>query len=95
MNYVVVWSDFAKEDYANILTFLQSKFGQDSALRFLDKTEKIVEQIEVFPNAFPASDKNGRYRKAVINKNTSLVYKISNNEVELLYFWDNRMKDIV
>ena len=93
MIYQVHWTDYAKEDYANILNFLQSDYGVDSALKFLGKTEKIVEQIERFPFSFPTSALNIRIRKAVINKNTSLVYKVNGNDIDILFFWDNRMKD--
>ena len=93
MNFRIFWTDFAKEDYANILTFLQNEFGVDTALKFLDKTEKTVEQIETFPLSFPISDINPRVRKAVLNKNTSLIYRVNSDEIELLFFGDNRMKE--
>jgi plasmid stabilization system protein ParE len=93
MIYRIVWSDYAKEDYAQILNFLQDNFGVNTALVFLDKTEKIVEQIEIFPLSFPLSEQNPRLHKAVINKNTSLLYRIRQDEIELLFFWDNRMKE--
>lgn len=61
---------------------------------------KIVEsfEIEVFHvldlisennKLFPASKKKSIY-KAVISKQTSVVYIISKNEITLLYFIDNR-----
>lgn len=93
MMYQVYWTDFAKEDYANILNFLQSDYGVDTALKFLDKTEKIVTQIERFPFSFPTSSLNVRIRRAVINKNTSLVYKVNGSDIDILFFWDNRMKE--
>ena len=94
MSYRIVWSDFAKDDYAQILLFLQDKYSVNTALAFLDKTEKIVEQITVFPLSFPVLEKNPRLHRAVINKNTSLLYRINQYEIELLFFQDNRMNDV-
>ena len=93
LKYRIVWSDFAKEDYTQILNFLQDNFGVNPTLNFLDKTEEVVDKIKAFPFSFPLSEQNTRLRKAVINENTFLLYRVLGRDTELLFFEDNRMKD--
>jgi hypothetical protein len=59
-------------------------------LKLLDTTEKVLDGIAEHPMMFPASQKSPSIRKAVITKQTSLLYRIAANEIQLLHFWDNR-----
>ena len=95
MNYKVFWSNLAKEDFSDILNYLQNNFSLDVALSFLENTEKIIHQISLFPFSFPKSETNKQLHKAVIHKHTSLIYRIKNEDIEILFFWDNRMEEIV
>lgn len=88
--YNLIWSPKAKEEYATLLIYIREWYGTDAALRFLGQTEKIIESIVRFPYAYPASDKVPGLRKAVITKQSSLFYRITNSQIELLHFWDNR-----
>jgi plasmid stabilization system protein ParE len=90
VNLPVVWSPAAKEEYAELLAFIESHFGTDAALAMLDKTDAVVEIITAFPMAYPASSMRPDIRKAVISEQTSLLYRISDTQVQLLHFWDNR-----
>ncbi|MFZ4544782.1 MAG: type II toxin-antitoxin system RelE/ParE family toxin [Saprospiraceae bacterium] len=90
----IVWSDYAKQDFAQILEFLKETFGSQTVLTFIERTDRVIDQIETFPFSYPISDKNPQLRKAVLNKNVSLIYRISKKQIELVFFWDNRMKDL-
>jgi len=86
----VVWSPTAKEEYALLLDYVETHFGTNAALKLLDKTEDTVERIAAFPNAFPASETRPDLHKAVITEQTSLLYRVTATQIQLLYFWDNR-----
>ena len=88
--YKLIWSPKSKSEYANLLQYIEKLYGTDAALDFLDQVERIVESISVFPYAFPISDKVPSFRKAVINRQTSLFYRVNNQAVEIVHFWDNR-----
>ena len=90
MSFPVIWAPSAKEDYAALLEYVEKNFGLDAALELLDNTEKLLEEIAAFPSMFPASDKRKDIRKAVISKQTSLFYRISQDQVQILYVLDNR-----
>jgi len=90
MNLPIVWAPTAEEDYAAILDYIETAFGTDAALHFLDKTEEIVAHIGVFPEMYPTSMIRPGIRKAVISPQTALLYRILETQIQLLHFWDNR-----
>lgn len=90
MKYGILWSPSAKEEYAELLSYVEAIFGLEAALTLLDKTDMIIEAIATFPESFPASPSRPTIRKAVITKQTSLLYRIEGDQVELIHFWDNR-----
>ena len=94
MSLPVIWSATARSDYADLLKYVEKNYGIDAALKILDKVEELVEAIETFPQGFPESKEKPNFRKAVITKQTSLIYRVSDLDVLLLYFWDNRREDI-
>lgn len=90
MSLPVKWTKDAKEDYSEILIWLENQYGIESALAFLESTEKLIEQISVFPESCKASPKFKNIRKGTIKKRTSLIYRLSSNKIEILHLWDNR-----
>ena len=49
--------------------------------------------LETYPYAFQKLSQNSALRKCVIKSRFSIIYKIEKDEVELLYFIDNRMQN--
>ncbi|MEM6319909.1 MAG: type II toxin-antitoxin system RelE/ParE family toxin [Bacteroidota bacterium] len=90
MSLQVIWSPASKEEYAVILGFIEDNFGENAALKFLDKTDTVIDGIATFPSMFPPSKLRKDVRKAVITKHTSVYYRYNREEVQLLHFWDNR-----
>lgn len=90
MNLPVIWSPAAKEDFAVLLEYLEANFGTDAALKMLDKTEAVLEHIAAFPQLYPSSAANPDVRKAVLTEQTSLLYRVTGTQIQLLHFWDNR-----
>ncbi len=90
MKLAIIWSPTAKQEFSNLLEYVESAFGLDAAVKVLDQTDLVLNGIAAFPEMFPKSTfKN--VRKASISKHTSLIYRVTSSEVHLLYFWDNRM----
>lgn len=90
MKLPVNWTKVAKEDFAILLEEIESQFGLDAALNTMEKVEEILEKIAEFPLMFPPSSTYPSNHKAVISKQTSLIYQVENEEITLLLFWDNR-----
>lgn len=90
MSLPIKWSPATKDEFADLLNYVETSFGLDAALKLLDTTEKVLDGIAEHPMMFPASQKAPSIRKAIISKQTSLFYRIAANEIQLLHFWDNR-----
>lgn len=90
MSLLVKWSPASKDEFADLLNYVEVHFGLDAALKLLDKTERVIDNISEQPELFPASEKSPAIRKAVITKQTSLFYRIRPTGIQLLHFWDNR-----
>ena len=69
---------------------VEGQFGLDASLSVMDKVDEVVNQIQLFPLMFPGSIKYPSVHKAVISKHTSLIYQVSQQEITILFFWDNR-----
>lgn len=89
MSFSIIWSPAARDDYAQLLEYVEEKFGLEAALSLLDKTEKVIDGIAVFPEMYPPSARRN-IRKAVISKHSSLIYRIEENQAQILHVWDNR-----
>jgi len=90
MSLKVIWSPASKEEYADILGYVEDNFGIDAALKLLDKTDAVIDGVAIFPTMFPASKQRKDIRKAVITKHLSVYYRFNKTTVQLLHFWDNR-----
>ena len=90
MSLPIKWSPASKDEFAEMLNYVESNFGLDAVLEFLDKTDKVIDSISKYPELFPSSGKSPSIRKVVITKQTSLFYRITGNGIQLLHFWDNR-----
>jgi hypothetical protein len=56
---------------------------------FITRTEKVIEHISANPLIYPYSKTSDTYKSVVVEQ-VSLFYRIKQNEIELLTFWDNR-----
>lgn len=91
MAYEIRWSPDARRDYFAILEYLSSRWTEKEVVNFIDRTEQIMQLISDNPLLFVSSAKKPDIHRCVIVSQVSLFYKVKNNQVELLRFWDNRM----
>ncbi len=56
--YKVEWSQHAKNEFSDLLNYLDKIYGVDTTLRVFEKTEQLADSLCNFPLAFPFSDKN-------------------------------------
>ena len=89
MSYSVIWSEASKDEYADILKKIESEYGLESALNFMDKTDEVIAVIGEYPEA-GGRTKKAEVRRYVITKQTTLLYEVNDNRVELLHFWETR-----
>ncbi|WP_462265947.1 type II toxin-antitoxin system RelE/ParE family toxin [Mucilaginibacter sp.] len=95
MGLSIVYTPAAKSTYRNIHQFITTNFGKSSAEKFSAKAEKTIRLIAEQPLMFKSSEIAENVRIGFITKQCALFYRVEKNEVQLLYFWDNRQEPIV
>jgi len=88
--YKVFWSQEAKRQVDNILTYLRQNFGEKEADNFLDLLLHFEQTIMQFPKAFKASSKFKNCRLGLVHKHVTAIYKTSGSEITILTVFDNR-----
>lgn len=73
--YSIIWSPTAQISYFKILEYLDENW-----------THK---ELEANPLLYPYSKESDTH-KCVVVKQVSLFYRVRNNDIELLVFWDTR-----
>jgi plasmid stabilization system protein ParE len=88
----VIWTKRAKQDYLNVLNYLQENWGMKEVSDFVGKTNDTIRTIATNPKAFIASTKRKNVHKGFVTKHNSLFYQVRprKKEIILLTFWDNR-----
>jgi len=92
MSLKVYYTQPAKETLLVLYTSIQSKFGKRSADKFLLKVEKTVDLISEFPFMFKSSSIDEHVRIGLITKQSSVFYRVTDESITLLFFWDTRQE---
>ena len=88
--YSVFQSPLAEKKLFILLDYLDAEWGQNSKTRFINKFQLAIKSLEVVPRSFPVVDHSRYIHKCVITKQSSLFYRIVNDEVEIITLIDNR-----
>lgn len=94
MSLNIFYTPNAKETLNSVYHFIQHKFGNTAANKFLRKAEKTIKLIAEHPLMFKSSTIAENVRIALITQQCSLFYLVNENSVDLLFFWDNRQEPI-
>lgn len=65
------WSEQAKKDFDNIITYLVKEWPKTTAIKFIIDTERVIKIIKKSPRIFPQA-KSLKVRKGFINDKISL-----------------------
>ncbi|MBD3183540.1 hypothetical protein GF312_14695 [Candidatus Poribacteria bacterium] len=88
--YQIFWSPLAEESYLNTLTQILEKWTIKEAEDFEAKVDSLIEKLKTQKYLCPPSGKKNGLRCCVITPQTSLIYQIENDVIELVAFFDNR-----
>jgi len=88
----VIWTSKARITFFGVLDYLDKNWTRNEMIQFNQRTHIIINAIRKNPGIFPASAKYKEVRRAVIDKNNSLFYKIDDTakKIYLLTFFDSR-----
>lgn len=90
MAYRIIWTKNAREDLKAIIKYLKEEWSLTVAEKFIIDVYQKIDLISNFPFSGIKSFKNKSVRKIVITRHNSLYYKIEEDKIRLLDFFDNR-----
>lgn len=89
-DFEIFWTKESLTNLDDILEYLSSAWTQKEVANFKSKLSKQLEIILKFPHLFPASQVNPDLRKAVLSKQTTILYQIQGRRIYILYLFDTR-----
>ncbi len=92
--FLVIWSPLAEETYLKTLSLILDQWTIKEAENFEAKVESLIQKLKTHQRLCPPSDKQKNLRRCVIAPQTSLIYRIKGNMIELVTFFDNRSEHV-
>ncbi len=84
----------AEETFDALVNQLQEKWGDRFVVKFETKVLKALKTIANTPFLYPVAEENTGIRKCILHKNCSVFYKINEDNIVIICFWDNRQDPI-
>ncbi|MBD3748293.1 MAG: type II toxin-antitoxin system RelE/ParE family toxin [Sphingobacteriales bacterium] len=92
MSLKILFTDEASEMLVSVVAFIENKWGENTAKKFLDSAYQTFETVARQPYLFKASSLGKDIRIGLINKNCSFYYQVTDKNIIILFLWDNRQK---
>ena len=88
--YKVLWTDHAISELKETIEYLENKWTERELRTFSAKLDHTIELISKSPEIFPISFEKKNIRKAVVEKNNNIYYRINKNSIEIISLFSNR-----
>jgi hypothetical protein len=85
---IIEWSEPAKIDYWNNIEYLESNWTITEVYNFMDKVDELIILLSNNNLNFKPTAYKNTFQVPVV-KQITLYYRIENNKIELLRFWNN------
>ncbi|MGC6479715.1 MAG: type II toxin-antitoxin system RelE/ParE family toxin [Flavobacteriaceae bacterium] len=92
MVYSPVFTRTAQNTYFEMLNYLKETYSDKAVVSFVQNVFTILEYISNHPTMFPESPTHWKYRRALVDRYTSIYYSISEirKQVVIHLFWHNK-----
>lgn len=88
--YEIFWTEESLRNLDDIIEYLNLTWTEREVASFKLKLFKQLEIISKNPYLFPASQNNLDLRKAVLSKQTTILYQIEKRHIFIIYLFDTR-----
>ena len=88
----IVFSTRARLKLEHLLDYLETEWSLKVKHSFIAKLDKALFQIAKMPESCPVSHKKKGVYKCLVSKQTSLYYRVTSKEIEIITLFDNRQK---
>lgn len=89
------FSPESEKTFEIVIHQLSERWGEKYVAKFKAKTTKSLNIIADNPNLYPVADPVRDVRKCVLHNNCSVFYKIQDQYIMILFFWDNRQEPLL
>ncbi len=93
MKLEIVLTPRAKDTLVSITSFILQKWDEKSAHKFIKRTYSVLDTISEQPYIYKVYQTKN-VRKGLITKHTSVIYRVLDERIEVLFFWDNRQDPV-
>lgn len=88
----VIFSKISEEKLESLLNYLELEWSITVKKRFITKLNNCFKQIDNFPNSNQYSE-TLKMNKCKVSKQTSFFYTVTEKEIFVSFFIDNRMNN--
>ena|ERR1017187_783870 len=86
----IVWNRRASNNFNSIIKYLQTEWGDKVTGNFVVRTYQIIDLLAINPEMGSVEHFEKQIRGIVITKHNTLFYRIEEDKLILLSFFDNR-----
>jgi len=72
----IIWTEQAKRGLQKVLDFLEQNWTAKEILKLENNIVRTIDLLKSYPESCPTSLNNEKLRKAIVDKNNYIVYKI-------------------
>ena len=92
----VIWQSNALRQRTGIAEYIRQEFGTKRKTRFLQEVRQMVQKLKRSPGIGQIdplfADRPQAYRSVIINGLNKMVYRIDDDTIRIVAFWDTRME---
>jgi len=94
MSLPIFFSPTAEHTLLSITKLIKDKWGKRTSDKFRIKVDKTLRILQDQPFIFKASDFSPEIRKGIVSKQTSFIYQVYSDRIQIHFFIDNRQDPI-
>lgn len=90
MSFKEIWTDEARFTFNKIVLNFSQFSSAKRTTEFIDRVAEVIHYLRENPEMYEVSDRRKEIRRCVVVPEISLYYKLEQQTIVLLNFWDNR-----
>ncbi len=86
----IKWTKRAEISFQRIVEYIEEEWSEKTAAKFVKKVNMFLKALELQPDIGKIEVEDKGIRGFVFSRQTTIFYRIKNNRIILLNFFDNR-----
>lgn len=87
----VILSKRASVKLEKLLNYLEKKWSRKVKLKFIEKLDKAISQIRLYPESSEKSATKKGLHRFVVTRQTTIYYQFDQNSIRIVTLFDTRM----